>query len=405
MQAMRERNRQQEKIVPAEHEEMTLLDYALVFWRYGWLIVGICVVSIVGAFILTVRTPKVYESTATLLAPKEGAATGLLGGLAATALQQAGGANVPSMTPNRDMLVSILKSRTLAAATVERFKLQAYYQSKYVEDAIKDLRGATQVIASPLLATISVMVADTDPKLAAELANFYVDELDRMIAQVSTGEAGRQRTFIAEQLTRGKKDLEHAEEVLRRFQERNRAIVLDAQTSRAMEAAARLKGEIMAAEVQLQVTRTFATEANPEIVNLRRRIEEMKRQLTEVQYGDGVFRSGGGPQAGREQRDFTLPFTKVPELGLELARLTRNVKVQEIVVNLLTQQLEQARIAEAKDLPVVQVLDRAVPAERHARPSLRSNLQLAGIVSLFVGVMLALLINYFRRSSMGMKRA
>lgn len=392
---MTERIRAQEKVVAAEHEEMTLLDYALVFWRYGWLIAGICVVTIVASFIMTVRTPKVYESTATLLAPKEGAASGLLGGLAATGiLQQAGGANVPSLTPNRDMLVSILKSRTLATATVQKFGLQAYYDDKYLEDAVRDLRGATQIIASPLSATISVTVADIDPRLAADIANFYVDELDRIVSQFGTGEAGRQRTFVAEQLIRGKKDLERAEESLRRFQERNRAIVLETQTGRAIEAAARLKGEIMAAEVQLQVMKTFATEANPEIVNLRRKIEEMNRQLGEMEYGDGVLQPGG---RARAPRDFSVPFTKVPEVGLELARLTREVKIQETVVTLLTQQLEQARIMEAKDLPVVLILDRAVQAERHARPSLRANLMLAGVVSLFLGVTLAFVLNYFRR--------
>jgi uncharacterized protein involved in exopolysaccharide biosynthesis len=406
MDTMKERNRAQETAARVEHEEMTLLDYALVFWRYGWLIVGICVISALATFIVTVRTPKIFESTATLLAPKEGVSTGLLGGLAATGLlQQAAGAHVPSLTPNRDILVSVLKSRTLATAVVERFGLQAYYQGRYFEDAIRDLRSATQVTASPVSAAISVTVADTNPRLAAEIANFFVDELDRIIARFGTGEAGRLGAFIAGQLSQDKKDLERAEEALQRFQERNKAIVLEAQTGRAIETAARLKGEIMAAEVQLQVMRTFATEANPEIVNLRRRIEEMRRQLAEVQYGDGVVRPRGRPQAPRDRRDFTLPFTKVPELGLELARLTREVKIQEAVVNLLTQQLEQARIAEARDLPVAQILDRAVPAERHSRPRLRSNLMLAGIVSLFVGATLAFLVDYLRRYPVKFKRA
>jgi uncharacterized protein involved in exopolysaccharide biosynthesis len=114
-----------------------------------------------------------------------------------------------------------------------------------------------------------------------------------------------------------------------------------------------------------------------------------------MQYGDGVLRSDGA--ATRAPRDFSVPFTRVPEVGLELARLMREVKIQDTVVTLLTQQLEQTRIAEAKDLPIVQILDRAVPAERHVKPSMRSNLMLAGVVSLFLGVMLAFTLNYFRR--------
>src|SRR2546425_9538571 len=96
--------------------------------------------------------------------------------------------------------------------------------------------------------------------------------------------------------------------------------------------------------------RNFATEANPEIIALRRRIDEMNRQLAQMQYGESRATPAG------DRHDFTVPFAKVPGVGLELARLTRDVKVQETLVTLLTQQVEQARIAEARDIPVVQVL-------------------------------------------------
>src|SRR5205814_2312896 len=109
-----------------------------------------------------------------------------------------------------------------------------------------------------------------------------------------------------------------------------------------------------AAQVQLQVMRNFATDANPEVVALRRRVDEMNRQLAQMQYGDGAAWQFGQPG---ERHDFTVPFSRVPEVGLELARLTREVKVQETLTTLLTQQVEQARINEARDLPVVQVLD------------------------------------------------
>src|SRR5213595_780445 len=110
---MTQGNRSQESLGQVEREEMTLLEYALVFWRFRWLIATIFVVSVFAALIITILTPKVYESTTTLLAPKEGSGSGLLGGLAASALLQQGviGINMPSLTPNRDMLVGVLRSR------------------------------------------------------------------------------------------------------------------------------------------------------------------------------------------------------------------------------------------------------------------------------------------------------
>jgi uncharacterized protein involved in exopolysaccharide biosynthesis len=185
---------------------------------------------------------------------------------------------------------------------------------------------------------------------------------------------------------------------LRVFQERNRAVVLQEQTRGAIEAAARLRGEIIATEVQVQVMRNFATEANPEVVALRRRIDEMNRQLTQLQYG------GSSATSDRDRRDFTVPFAKVPELGLELVRLTRDVKVQETLVALLTQQVEQVRIAEAKDFPVAQILDRAVAAERHSRPRLGVTLAVAAMTGVVVGALAAFVLEYVqivRRSTAG----
>src|SRR5574341_92809 len=375
--------------------DVSLFSYAAVVWRHSWLIVGCCVLALLMAYGVTITTPKVYESTATLLVPKEGAGgAGLLGGLAASGLLQVPGISVPSFTPNRDLLLSLLKSRTIALATVERFRLQERYRARYLQDAIRTLQTTTVIMASRE-GVISVKVEDTDPQVAAEMANFYLEQLDRLVAHYGTGEAGRQRVFLTGPLARAKTDLDAAEEALRRFQLRNRAIALQDQTRGAIEAAARLKGEIMAAEVQLQVMRSFATEANPEMIALRRRVDETKRQLAQMQYGDGERPSQG---ASRERRDFVVPFPKVPEVGVELARLTRDVKVQETLVTLLAQQVEQTRMAEARDMPVVQVLDRAVPAERHSKPRLRNNLAIAGVSSLFTGILLAFLIEYVRNS-------
>ena len=366
--------------------EMRVVGYLLTVWRGRWVVLSVCGVGLAIALVITLTTPKVYESTATVITPKEGGGVGLLGLGAAGLLQQIPGFSLPSLTPNRDLFVGLLKSRTMAEAVVERFRLQERYRARYREDAVKRFQKLS-TIALSREGVISVRVEDTDPVVAAEMANFYLERLDRLAAQYSTGEAGKQRLFLVEQLAHAKVDLDTGEQALRSFQERNRAIVLQEQTRGAIDAAARLKGEIMAAEVQLQVMRNFATESNPEVIMLKRRIDELSRQLAQMQYGDGTSRLEA---SSRERRDFSVPFVRVPEVGLELARLTRNVKVQETLVTLLSQQMEQARIAEAKDLPVVQVLDRAVPAERHVRPRVSLNLMIAGAISLFAGVILSL---------------
>ena len=241
---------------------------------------------------------------------------------------------------------------------------------------------------------ISVKVQETDPQLAAEIANFYVAHLDQMLTRIATTEASKQRVFIADRLAETEPELRRAEEALRQFQETNKVIALQEQARRAVETAAQLKGEIMAAEVQLEVMRKFATDANPDVVKIKQRIQEMKRHLSQMQYGKGWVLPAENRNPGEPRHEIHIPFAQVPELGIELARLMRDVKVQETVYSLLTQQLEQAKIAEARDMPTVQALDTAVPADRKSKPRIKFNMAVAGITSLFVGILLVFFVEY-----------
>ncbi len=386
---MEEQGRQ---MAPYE-EEVNLLDYWRVIWKHRGLIIGLCFTSVLAALIFSLLSPKIYESTVTILAPKEGGG-GMLSTLAASGLiQQLPGISIPSLTPTRDTFISILKSRTMAQDIVEQFNLKERYQAEYLSDAIKALQGATDIKVSKE-GVISVTVEDTDPKLAADIANFYATNLDRLLARFGTSEASRQRAFIAEQLAKAEKDLHNAEEALKRFQQRHKAINLDAQMKGEIDAIAELKGQIMASEVQLEVMRNFATEANPEVINLRKRISEMKRQLAQLQYGKGWVLPSESRNPGEPRQEIHLPVVSVPQVGMEFARLVRDLKVQETLYTLLAQQYEQAKIAEAKDMPTVQVLDKAVPAERKSKPKIRLNMMLAGVVSLFLGTFLAFFLEY-----------
>jgi len=284
----------------------------------------------------------------------------------------------------------------MAQALVDQFNLKGYYKTNFTGDAIKSLQGATDISVSKE-GVISVKVEDKDPKLAADVANAYVTSLDRMFARFGTTEASRQRAFIAERLEKTEKSLRQAEESVRRFQENNKTVVLDAQLRAGLEAAAQARGQIAAAEVQLELMRSFATENNPQVIQQKKQIEEMKRQLAQMQYSRGLELPSESANPGQRRQEIYVPTAKVPELAIELARLTRDVKVQETLFTVLTQQYEQAKIAEARDTPIVQVLDRAVPAERKSKPKVRQNMAIAGMLSLFVGIFLAFFLEYFER--------
>jgi uncharacterized protein involved in exopolysaccharide biosynthesis len=377
-------------------DEITLLDYCRVVRKHTTLIVSLFLVAVLATLGYSLWLPDVFESTATILTPDErgGRSLGLATALAASGVAQTiPGLSLPSLTPQRDSFVSILKSRTMGQDVVQHFDLQERYQAAFLSDAVRRLARMTTVTLAKD-GVISVRVEETDPQLAAAIANFYVSHLDHMITSLATTEASKQRVFIADRLIETERELRHAEEALRQFQEANKVIALQEQARGVVETAAQLKGEIMASEVQLEVMRKFAAEANPEVVKLKERIQEMKRQLGQMQYGKGWVLPAENHNPGAPRNEIHIPFAQVPELGLELARLTRDVKVQETVYSLLTQQLEQAKIAEARDMPTVQALDRAVPADRKSKPKIKLNIAVAGITSLLVGALLAFFLEY-----------
>jgi len=250
---------------PYGEDEINLLDYWRVIWKYKFLIGALTAVSILIALIYSLLLPKIYISTTTILIPREGSGGGFLSALGASGIgRRIAGISLPSLTPNRDIFTSILKSRTLALNLVAHFNLKDYYKALYLENAIGALRYATTISASKE-GVIKINVEDTDPKMAADIANSYPEQLDRFMAEYDTGAAGLQRRFIEGRLTKTKAALKRAEKALRDFQQENRAMSIKKQAQGAIQASARLKGEIVASEVQLQVMQNFATELYPEL--------------------------------------------------------------------------------------------------------------------------------------------
>jgi len=394
------RDRAERDRYESDEDEVNLLDYLRVLKKRGRMILGLCAVSVATAFVYSYFVlPKIYESTATILPPADSKGGGGLSTLLATsgAAQVLG---VPLPSSNKDIFVAMLKSRTMADEVIRQFDLVNVYQLQNsgaaMQGARNQLQGATNIRVSKE-GVISVTVEDRDPKRAADMANSYLATLDRLNRTLNVTEAGRNRGFIESRLKETERDLRKAEEDLRGFQERNKAVVLQDQAKAAVEGAAKLKGEIMAAEVQLEVVRGFSTEQNPQVIHLKTQIEEMKRQFARMQYGQGMELPAFSKNPGEAHPEIVVPFARVPRVGLDLARLTREAKVQQTVFELLTQQYEQAKIAEARDSPIVQVLDRALPAEWKSKPKTTLNMALAGALSLFAAIFLAFFLEYWGR--------
>jgi capsule polysaccharide export protein KpsE/RkpR len=343
---------------------------------------------------ISLLLPNVYESTASILpqldSKEMGTLATLLASPAAGGMAQNLGLGLPAMpTTPTDVFVSILKSRVMADEVIGRFKLMDRYREKTMVETRKELEDHIRITVTKEK-VIKVAVEDEDPQVAADMANFYVANLDRLNRTVTVSKAGQNRAFIERRLGETMETMAKAEDALREFQTKNRTVAVEAQAKVMIEAAAILQGQITAQEVQYQVMGTYLSPDNPDVARIRSNIEELKKQLSTMETGKG----GKGQLPG----DRLHPaMTTVPDLALQFARLYRQVKVQETLFTLLTSQHEQAKIAEARDTPTVQVLDQGIPADKRTRPRLLLNTAVAGLLALVIGVFLAFFLDYRAR--------
>jgi capsule polysaccharide export protein KpsE/RkpR len=239
--------------------------------------------------------------------------------------------------------------------------LRKVYQVKYWEDARRKLAARTVISPDRKSSVITVTVSDTDPQRAAQIAQAYVEELDRVAAAVNTSAARREREFIEERLKSVKQDLDASSQKFSEYSSQNATIDLKEQGVAMVQAAAVLRGQFIAAQSELEGLEQIYTSNNVRVRMLRARLDELQRQMQKI--GGNTAK----PDEGTSGQEFPS-IRQLPLLGVRWADLYRETKIQETVYALLTQQYEQAKIEEARETPVVKVLDAAVVAERKSGP-------------------------------------
>ena len=334
-----------------EADEISLLDLAIVLAKHKKLILGLPLVAAIIAVIVTLLMPNIYTGVTRILPPQQSQSTAAamliqLGGLADIAGQSLGIKN-----PN-DLYVGMLKSRTVADTLIDRFGLKKVYDENTYHYARMELEKRTMV-ASGRDGIIKVEVEDKDPKRAAAIANGYVEELYKLTQTLAVTEASQRRLFFERQLDQTRKNLASAEAAARQGLEKGGLVVVDAQGRGMIETTARLRAQIAVKEIQIGAMRAFATGQNPDLKQAQHELDAMKQELAKME----------GTSSGRDTADSASKAD-----GMENLRLLRDVKYFETIFELLAKQYEIARIDEARDASLIQVLDKAVEPERKSKP-------------------------------------
>ena len=231
--------------------EFSSLDYRRLMWENRRLLTRVTAYALLASTVIAFLIPTRYESTARLMPPDNQATSGLATAVAAMSGGASGLAGIASnalgLKSTSDIFVGILESRTVRDQLVQQFDLKKLYGNSRMEDARKSLAGRTSISVDRKSQIITIGVTDHDPKRAAAMGQAYVEELNRLVADLSTSSARRERIFLEERLQAVSKDLESAEKEFSQFSSKNTAIDIKEQGRAMVEAAATLQGELIAA--------------------------------------------------------------------------------------------------------------------------------------------------------------
>ena len=355
----------QEPIAPANggEDEISLLDLLVVLaehWKllvFGPLAAGLAALGI--AFVVTpvytatarILPPQQQQSTAAMLAQQLGALAGLAG---------AAGIKNPA-----DQYVALLKSRSVADRLIERFELLRVYDAKFSDDARKALDKSSAIKAGRD-GLITIDVDDEDPKRAAAIANAYVTELEALLKRLALTEAQQRRVFFERQLAGTRDALARAQQALAAAGVSES--VLKAEPRAAAEGVARLKAAVTAQEVKLAAMRGYLADTSPDFRQALQELAALRAQLARAEEAQA-------PATGDAARDYISRY--------------RDFKYQEVLFELMARQYEIARLDEAREGALVQVVDAAVPPERKSRPK---RALIAVVTTLAVGLLLVLYV-------------
>lgn len=346
----------------SENSEVSILDITVLLVQHKRFILQFVVGCALLAAVISFLIPPRYEGKVVLLPPhtqNSSPASALLGQMgSSSALGSLGAlAGGLAMKPPSEMYVSLLKSRTVEDAMIRRFGLMAEYREKRMSDTRKELERRTSILAGTKDSLITITLQDRDPQRAAELANGYVDEFRKLSATLAITEAARRRLFFEEQLEPAKENLSTAEEAMRKTQESTGVLQIDSQARTLIESVALLRAQVVAKEVQIQGMRSFAAEDNPDLILAKQELAALQKQLEQL--------AGSQNDTGS---DIVLSKGKATHAGLEYLRRYRDLKYYEAVYELLVKGLEVAKLDEAKEGEIVQVVDQAVPPDQRSSP-------------------------------------
>ncbi len=369
----------QASTVETDDDEISLIDLAIALGEEKKTLFAIPAITTTLAIVVSLLMTPIFTAKTVMMPPQQqqsGAASALasLGALAGLA---GGAAGIKS--PD-EMYIAFMQSEGLQKAVIEKLQLQERYEKKTIFETREELKKNVKVIADKKAGLITIEADDKDPAFAAKLANIHVEELRNLMGRLAVTDAQQRRVFFEQAISKTQAELAEAEANFRAAKEKSGMQVTAVIAESGVRASAELRGQIAAKEVQMQAMSRFATPQNPDVQRLGSELAALRSQLGKIEQGSGAD-------------DRTSPIQQVA------VKAFRDIKAREAMMGVLVAQYESARVDEAKEGPLIQQVDVALPPERKSKPKRAIIVLVCAFAGLFVGVLVAFVSRAMRKAS------
>ena len=339
-------------------------------WSGRAFLVRLAILGFVLGVLFALLMASRYTSTTRLMPPESDSGSSLAMAAASIAASHGAGnfsdiaGDLLGLKSTSDVFIGILGSRTVQNQIIEQFDLKRVYGVHLMQDARRKLESCAAISIDHKNQIITISVTDKSPQRAQAIAKAYVDELNRLVSELSTSSARRERIFLASRLEQVNQDLESAEKEFSQFASKNSTIDIKEQGRAMVEAAANLQGQLMFSRSELEGLRRVYADSHVRVLAAKARIAELQSQLEK--FGGKDQGAALGPDSNAAA--LYPSIRKLPLLGVKYADLYRRTKVEESLYELLTQEYELAKLQEAREIPTVKVLDPADLPEKKSSP-------------------------------------
>jgi uncharacterized protein involved in exopolysaccharide biosynthesis len=339
--------------------KLTFADYLVYIVKHRrFLFITLSLTAVLGYLTIFFLVEEQFDSTSVIIPAEDeglGGISSLLGDIGNLPLDIAGGFSSEEM----GMYNTIIYSRTLLEKVIGKFNLIDIYKlslddPEYMERALKILRGNISTNATEDMSYV-INVRAPNPDLSAEMNNYIIAEMNKKIVELKIEKSRNNRRFLAKRVEEIETNLKFSEDSLMYFQENTGLLEAEEQIKQILGAYTELETSLITKQIEKSILEKIYHKNSPQVERIQIEVEEYNQKLKKL-------KSSG------QENSILLSMESLPKNAINYFRNFRNVEINTAILEFVLPLYEQAKFEEQKDVPVLQIVDNAVPPAKKSFP-------------------------------------